>query len=196
MSHRAFTKELEEFRGCQFMYLRESQRIEELVQSYLESPELHSLDTNQQLLYYLLNSEYAPLQRFARTGLQPDGFWVRTFPRVGPWIVYAGIVALWVFSILYALFSHGSIMHSIGVWVLVLMITGFTAYYLRGWLRLKTIAEELRGIFDCEIAPGHFDPTTLGNRLYALKQKGLRVHPNVFALLQLHQHLQNPTEHS
>lgn len=192
MDYHVFSKELEELRGCQFMYLRESQKIEDLVQSYLESPELHSLDCNRQLLYHLLNSEYAPLQRFTRTGLQPDGFWVRTFPRVGPWIVYAGIVAIWVLSIIYALFSHVSTMHSIGVWVLVLMITGLMAYYLRGWLRLRAITGEMRELFDREILPGHFDPTALSDRLRALKQKGLKVHPNVFALLQLQQHLQSP----
>src|SRR5574337_1669215 len=108
MDHHAFSKELEELRGCQFMYLRESQKIEYLVQSYLELPELHSLDYNRQLLYHLLNSEYAPLQRFARTGLQPGGFWVSRFPRTGPWIVYAGFIAMWVVSIVYALSSYGS----------------------------------------------------------------------------------------
>lgn len=192
MDYHAFSKELEELRGCQFRYLHESQRIEDLVQSYLESPELHSLDCNRQLLYHLLNSEYAPLQRFARTGLRPDGFWVRRFPRVGPWIIYAGVVTIWVLSILYALLSHGSTRRSIEAWVLVVMITGLTAYYLRGWLRLRAITDEVRGLFDREILPGHFDPTTLSDRLHALKQKGLRVHPNVFALLQLQQRLQSP----
>jgi hypothetical protein len=193
MDYQLFSKELEELRGCQFLYLRESRKIEDLVRSYLESPELHGLDYNRQLLCHLLNSEYAPLQRFARTGLQPDGFWVRTFPRVGPWIVYAGIVAIWVLSIIYALFSHVSPMHSIGVWVLVLMITGLTAYYLRGWLRLRAITAEMRELFDREILPGHFDPTALSDRLHALRQRGLKIHPNVFALLQLQQRLQSPS---
>lgn len=192
MDYHAFSKELEELRGCQFRYLRESQRIEELVQSYLESSKLHSLDCNRQLLYHLLNSEYAPLQRFARTGLQPDGFWVRTFPRVGPWIVYAGIVAIWVLSIIVALLLRGSILQSIGVWSLVVLMTGFIAYYLRGWLRLRAITDEVQGLFDREILPGHFDPTTLGDRLHALQQRGFKVHPNVFALLQLQQRLQSP----
>lgn len=188
----AFIKELEELRGCQFMYLHESRRIENLVQAYLESPELHSLDYNRQLLYHLLNSEYAPLQRFARTGLQPGGFWVSRFPRTGPWIVYTGFIAIWVVSTLYALFSHGSTQQSIGVWILVAMITGLTVYYLRGWLRLRRITDEMRGLFDREIVPGHFDPATLSDRLRALTQKGLKVHPNVFALLRLQQRLQSP----
>lgn len=192
MEHYAFIKELEELRGCQFLYLRDSQKIEKLVQSYLESPELHSLDDNRQLLYHLLNSEYAPLQRFARTGLQPDGFWVRTFPRVGPWIVYTGVIAMWVLSIIAALFLRGSTQQSIGAWVLVAMITGLTVYYLRGWLRLRAITNEVQGIVDREILPGHFDPTTLSDRLHALRQKGLKVHPNVFALLELQQRLPSP----
>lgn len=192
MDYHAFTEELEELRGCQFMYLRESRKIENLVQSYLESPELHSLDCNRQLLYHLLNSEHAPLQRFARTGLQPDGFWVRTFPRVGPWIVYTGVIAMWVLSIIAALFLRGSTQQSIGAWVLVAMITGLTVYYLRGWLRLRAITNEVRGLFDREILPGRFDPTTLSDRLHALEQKGLKVHSNVFALLRLQQRLQSP----
>lgn len=192
MEHHAFIKELEEFRGCQFLYLRDSQKIEKLVQSYLESPELHSLDYNRQLLYHLLNSECAPLQRFARTGLQPDGFWVRTFPRVGPWIVYTGVIVMWVFSIIAALFLRGSTQQSIGAWVLVAMITGLTVYYLRGWSRLRAITNEVQEIFDREILPGHFDPTTLSDRLHALRHKGLKVHPNVFALLQLQQRLPSP----
>ncbi|GEM_PF-4921358 len=192
MDHRAFIKEIEEFRGCQFLYLHESQRIETLAQSYLDSPDLHGLDSNKQLLYHLLNSEYAPLQRFTQTGLQPDGFLVRRLPRVGPWIVYAGIVAMWVLSVAYALFSPGSTFQSLGAWVSVALITCFTVYYLRGWLRLRAITNEVQGLFDREILPGHFDPTTLSDRLHALKQKGLRVHPHVFALLQLQQHLQSP----
>ncbi|MDE2059870.1 MAG: hypothetical protein KGL31_03670 [candidate division NC10 bacterium] len=196
MDHHAFIKELEELRGCEFMYLRESRKIEDLVQSYLESPELHSLDRNRQLLYHLLNSEYAPLQRFTRTGLQPDGFWVRTFPRVGPWIIYAGVITIWVLGIIYALFSHGFNRQSLGAWALVVLMTGYIAYYLRGWLRLRAITDEVRGLFDREILHGHFDPTTLSDRLHVLKQKGLRVHPNAFALLQLQQHLQGPPANS
>jgi biotin transporter BioY len=106
--------------------------------------------------------------------------------------VYTGVIAIWVSSIIAALVLRGSTQQSIGAWVLVAMIAGLTVYYLRGWLRLRAITNEVQGLFDREILPGHYDPTTLGNRLYALKQKGLKVHPHVFALLQLHQHLQSP----
>ena len=192
MDDQTLNKELEELRGCQFRYLHESQKIERLVQSYLESPHLHSLDYNRRLLYHLLNSECAPLQRFARTGLQPDGFWVRTFPRVGPWIVYTGVIVMWIFSIIAALLLRGSTQQSIGAWVLVAMITGLTAYYLRGWSRLRAITNEVQEIFDRESLPGHFDPTKLGDRLSALRRKGLKIHPNVFALLELQQRLPSP----
>lgn len=193
MNHQSFLKELEEFRDCQFLYLRESQKIEELVRSYLESPELHGLDYNRQLLYYLLNAEYAPLHRFTRTGLQPDGFWVRRFPKVGPWIVYTGIIGIWILSIVGALILRGSVQQSIGAWAAVVLMTGFIAYYVRGWLRLKAITDEVRGLFDGEIRSDHFDPIALGDRLYALKQKGLKVHQHVFSLLQLQQRLQSPS---
>jgi hypothetical protein len=199
MDHRAFNKELGELRGCEFKYLHESQKIENLVQSYLNSPELHSLDRNRQLLYHLLNSEYAPLKRFARTGLQQGGLLIRKFPRVGPGIVYAGFITIWIVSIMYALSSSGSTFQAVNRWVLIVPLTGFTAYHLRGWLRLRAITKEVRGLFDREIIPGHFDPATLSDRLRALEQKGLRIHPNVFALLQLQQDLQSPpadSEHS
>lgn len=192
MDHDAFIKELEELRGCEFMYLHESQRIEKLVQSYLDSPELHSLDSNRQLLYQLLNAEYAPLQRFARTGLQPSGFWVSKFPQAGPWIVYAMTIAIWIASIMYALSPSGSTSQAVNRWLLIVPLIGFTAYHLRGWLRLRAIANEVRGLFDREIVPGHFDPEILSDRLRALGQKGLKVHPNVFVLLQLQQRLQDP----
>lgn len=192
MDDQTFNKELVELRGCQFMYLHESQKIERLVQSYLESPHLHSLDYNRQLLYHLLNSEYAPLQRFARTGLQPTGFWVSKFPRAGPWIVYALAVAIWVVSIVYAVSSSGSTGQSFKALALIAPLIGFTVYHLRGWLRLRAIAKEMGGLFDREIVPGHFDPVSVGDRLYALQQKGLRVHPHVFTLLRLQQHLQSP----
>ncbi|MBZ0160266.1 MAG: hypothetical protein K8G79_09050 [bacterium] len=192
MDYHVFSKELEELRGCQFLYVRDSRKIESLVQSYLDSPELHSLECSRQLLYHLLNSEYAPLQRFARTGLQPDGFWVRRFPRVGPWIVYAGVITMWVLSIIIALSLRGSMRQSLGTWALVVLMTGFIAHYLRGWLRLRTITNEARGLFDHEILHGHFDPTTLSDRLHALEHKGLKVHANAFVLLQLQQRLQGP----
>lgn len=188
MDCEAFTKELEELRGCEFMYLHESRRIENLVQSYLGSPELHGLDYNRQLLYHLLHSEYAPLQRVARTGLQPGGFWVRRFPRVGPWIVYAGFIAIWAVSIGYMLSPY----RSSQAWALVLPLIAFTIYHVRGWLRLRALTAEMRRLFDREIVPGHFDPVTLSEHLRALEQKGLKVHTNVFALLQLQQHLQSP----
>src|SRR5574337_182414 len=108
MDRDVFSKELEGLRGCQFVYLHESRKIEDLVQSYLESPGLHSLDYNKRLLYHLLNSEYAPLQRVARTGLHPGGFWVRRFPRVGPWVVYALFIAIWAVSIWYVLSDRKS----------------------------------------------------------------------------------------
>lgn len=192
MDHRAFNKELGELRGCEFMYLHESQRIENLVQSYLDSPELHGLDRNRQLLYHLLNSEYAPLQRFARTGLQPGGFLIRRFPQAGPGIVYAGFITVWIVSIMYALSSSGSTYQAVNRWLLIVPLLGFTVYHLRGWLRIRAITNEVRGLFDREILPGHFDPATLSDRLRALGQKGLKVHPNVFALLELQQHLQSP----
>lgn len=192
MNKQAFNKDLEKLRGCEFMYLHESRTIENLVQSYLNSPELHSLEYNRQLLYHLLNSEYAPLQRFARTGLQPSGFWVGRFPQAGPLIVYAGVVTIWVVSIMYALSSYGSSGRSFKTWLLLVPLIGFTIFHLRGWLRLRTIANDMRGLLDREIVPGHFDPASVGDRLYALQQKGLKVHPNVFVLLQLQQHLQSP----
>ncbi len=185
MDRDTFIKELEELRGCQFMYLRESRKIENLVQSYLESSELHSLDHNRQLLYHLLNSEHAPLQRVARTGLQPGGFWVRRFPQVGPWVVYAGFIAVWVVGIGYAL----SPFRSSQAWALLIPLIAFTVYHLRGWLRLRALAAEVRELFDREIVPGRFDPATLSERLRALGQKGLKIHPHVFALLDLQQHL-------
>lgn len=193
MDDQAFNKELEELRGCEFLYLHESQKIEGLVQTYLESQELHSPERNKQLLYHLLNSEYAPLQRFARTGLQPNGFWVSKFPRVGPWIVYALVVAIWAVSITYALSLSGSIGRNFQAWALIAPLIGFTVYHLRGWLRLRAIANEMRGLVDREIVPGRFDPQSVGDRLYALQQtKGLKVHPSVYALLRLQQHLQSP----
>ncbi|MBZ0167886.1 hypothetical protein MELA_01675 [Candidatus Methylomirabilis lanthanidiphila] len=188
MDRDAFIKELEGLRGCEFRYLHESQRIENLVQSYLDSPKLHSLDGNKQLLYHLLNSEYAPLQRVARTGLQPGGFLVSRFPRVGHWIVYAGFITIWAVSIGYALSPY----RSSQAWALLIPLLGFTIYHLRGWLRLRALTAEVRELFDREILPGHFDPASMFERLRALAQKGLKVHPNVFALLQLQQHLQSP----
>lgn len=192
MDHRAFNKELGELRGCEFKYLHESQRIENLVQSYLDSPALHSLDRNRQLLYHLLNSEYAPLQRFARTGLQPGGFLIRRFPQAGPGIVYAGFITVWIVSIMYALSSSGSTFQAVNRWVLIVPLLGFTAYHLRGWLRLRAITNEVRGLFDHEILPGHFDPGTVSERLRVLGQKGLKVHPNVFVLLELQRRLESP----
>lgn len=187
MDDHAFINELEELRGCEFRYVHESRRIETLVQSYLESPELHSLDHNKQLLYHLLNSEYAPLQRVARTGLQPSGFLLSRFPRVGPWVVYAGFVAIWAVSIGYAL----SPFRSSQAWALIIPLIGFTVYHLRGWLRLRALTADVRELFDREIVSGRFDPTTLSERLRALMQKGLKIHPHVFALLQLQEHLQH-----
>jgi hypothetical protein len=93
---------------------------------------------------------------------------------------------------MYALSSYGSTGQGIKAWVLIVPLIGFTAYHLRGWLRLRAIANEVRGLFDREIVPGHFDPETLSDRLRALGQKGLKVHPNVFVLLQLQQRLQDP----
>jgi hypothetical protein len=190
MDCETFIKELEELRDCQFMYLHESRKIESLVQSYLDSPELHSLDRNRQLLYHLLNAEYAPLQRFARTGLQPGGLLVRRFPRAGPGIVYAGFITIWIVSIMYAISSSSSTSQAFNRWLLIVPLIGFTAYHLRGWLRLRAITNEVRGLFDREIIPGHFDPAILSDRLRALGQKGLKVHPNVFALLRLQQRME------
>ncbi len=192
MDHRAFDKELGKLRGSEFIYLHESQRIENLVQSYLDFPKLHSLDRNQQLLYHLLNSEYAPLKRFARTGLQPGGLLIRKFPRAGPGIVYVGFITIWIASIMYAVSPSGSTFQAVNRWVLLVPLMGFTAYHLRGWLRLRAITNEMRRLFDREIIPGHFDPATLSDRLRALGKKGLKIHPNVFALLQLQQRLQSP----
>lgn len=192
MDHRTFNKELEELRGCEFLYLHESQKIENLVQSYLDSPELHSVDRNRQLLYHLLNSEYAPLKRFTRTGLQPSGLLVRKFPRAGPGIVYAGFITIWIISIIYALSPSDSGFQAVNRWLLMIPLAGFTAYHLRGWLRLRAVTNEMRGLFDREIIPGRFDPATLSDRLRVLEQKGLRTHPNVFSLLQLQQQLLSP----
>lgn len=189
MDYEVFIKELEALRGCQFMYLHESRKIEDLVQSYLESSTLHSLDHTIQLLYQLLNSEYAPLQRVARTGLQPSGFWVRKFPRVGPWVVYTGFIAIWAVSIMYAVSPY----RSSQTWALFIPLLGFTIYHLHGWFRIRALAAAVRELIDREILPGRFDPATLSDRLHALEHKGLKVHPNVFTLLQLQQRLHGPS---
>jgi len=192
MDRDTFIKELEALRGCEFRYLHESQKIEGLVQSYLNTPALHSLEWNKQLLLHLLNSEYAPLQRVARTGLQPTGLVVGRFPRVGPWVVYAGFIAIWAVAIGYAL----SPFRSSHAWGLIIPLTGFTVYHLRGWWRLRTLTAQVRELFDHEIVSGRFDPATVAERLRTLTQKGLKIHPNVFALLQLQEHLQHsPTSH-
>jgi len=188
MDRDIFIKELEALRGCEFRYLHESRKIEDLVQSYLKTPALHGLEWNKELLLHLLNSEYAPLQRVARTGLQPGGFLVSRSPRIGPWIVYAGFIAMWAVSIAYAVSPY----RSFRTWALFIPLVGFTIYHVHSWLRLRRLTADVQALFDREIVPGRFDPGTVSERLRALGQKGLKVHPNVFVLLELQQGLQSP----
>lgn len=188
MDRKTFITELETLQGCQFMYLHESRKIEGLVQSYLESPKLHNLDHNRRLVYHLLNSEYAPLQRIARTGLQPGGFLVRRFPQVGPFVAYVGFAAIWALSIWY-LFSP---LRTSQAWALLIPLLGFTIYHVRSWLRLRALTADVQKLFDREILSGQVDPKALFERLSELGQRGLKIHPHVFTLLELQQHLQSP----
>lgn len=185
-------RELKGFKGCQFDKLIEREKIETLVQKYLESPEVHSLEFNKQLLYYLINSEYAPFQVIARTGLQPTGFWLSAFPRAGSWIVYAGVMAIWVVSIRSVLSSLASPLQSTLAWVWIAVLASLTVYHLCRLLRFKILNIELQWLFKREVQPGNFDPLTLSQRLQHFERKyGLKLHSNVFALLRLQEHLQN-----
>ncbi|NJD68078.1 MAG: hypothetical protein C3F12_11355 [Candidatus Methylomirabilota bacterium] len=188
MDRDTFIQEIEALRGCEFRYLHESEKIENLVQSYLESPKLHNPDYNRQLLYHLLNSEYAPLQRVARTGLQPGGLLVSRFPRVGPWIVYAGFIAIWALCIIYLLSPY----RTGQAWALMIPLVGFTIYHLHGWFKLRALTAEVRELFEREIVPGTFNPSSVCEHLLALGKKGLKIHRNVFALLDVQQRLHTP----
>lgn len=193
LNYDTVTRKLEEFKGCQFTGMSERQRIEDLVQGYLESPQVHTLDFNRQLLYHLINAEYAPFQVVARSGLQPTGFWVSTFPRVGAWIVYAGLTVIWVASVSAVLSSHRSTLQSLVAWVWIALLAALTAYHLRRFLRFRLLNVDLQSLFEREIQPGNFDPSTLSQRLHRLEEKyGLKLHSNVFALLRLQKRLLNP----
>jgi hypothetical protein len=90
-----FDERLAGFSSCSFEALADREDIETLVQEYLDSPGIQHRHLSARLLLLLFRSEYFPLLRLARSGVDSSDFLSGRSTRLGRWMIYVSVGALW-----------------------------------------------------------------------------------------------------